>query len=497
MAVALWRRMSAPAELPLFHVVGFTGHRQLADPDGVARAIATVLAELKRESPGEWIALSSAAIGADVAFVRAALDLGLGWEALLPLPVVDFERDFTPEEWAEVKALLARAEHLEVAAEPGSREEAYLTGGFEVVNKCDVLLALWDGLPARGKGGTADVVAYARAMGRPLVIVNPDTKVVRRENFERLRLHDSNLRFLNSVAGPAAPEPATARDRVAAFLHKVDHAATTSSPHFRRLTALTVGFHVSATALATAALAFGWHWVGLPWGKLVLLLGAIAVAMVMRHRHTQHQWVRCRLAAEITRSALAIWGLPRASRLFGDFDWAGVEPLRRSLDVLHRRASREAPQDFDTFRQGYLVNRIDDQLRYFARQEARAVPLLGRLRLGFGVCSVGAVVFTLGYAVSGALHLEVEKTLQAFGFYFLPIILPVLAAAFMSLISINDLHRRVARYREMCIRLETVRKEIAHAQTWAGLERAIAKAERVLLQEVFEWHSITSFTESH
>ena len=26
---------------------------------------------------------------------------------------------------------------------------------------------------------------------------------------------------------------------------------------------------------------------------------------------------------------------------------------------------------------------------------------------------------------------------------------------------------------------------------------AIAKAERVLLQEVFEWHSITSFTESH
>lgn len=75
--------------------------------------------------------------------------------------------------------------------------------------------------------------------------------------------------------------------------------------------------------------------------------------------------------------------------------------------------------------------------------------------------------------------------------------LPVFAAAFISLISINDLHRRVARYREMCIRLETVRKEIAHSQTWAGLERAIAKAERVLLQEVFEWHSITSFTESH
>jgi hypothetical protein len=49
----------------------------------------------------------------------------------------------------------------------------------------------------------------------------------------------------------------------------------------------------------------------------------------------------------------------------------------------------------------------------------------------------------------------------------------------------------------MCIRLETVRRQIEPSQTWAGLERAIAKAERVLLQEVFEWHSITSFTESH
>ena len=152
-----------------------------------------------RESPGEWIALSSAAAGADLLFVHAALDLGLGWEASLPLPVIDFERDFLPEEWTEVKALLSRAEHLEVAVEPGSRDEAYLTGGFEIVNRCDVLLVVWDGQPARGYGGTADVVGYARAMGRPILIVNPDTKAVRRENFDALRLHeDANLRFLNS-----------------------------------------------------------------------------------------------------------------------------------------------------------------------------------------------------------------------------------------------------------------------------------------------------------
>ena len=60
--------MSSPAapssQLPLFHVVGFTGHRQLGDAAGVAKAITAELEELRRVAPGEWIALSSVAAGA-------------------------------------------------------------------------------------------------------------------------------------------------------------------------------------------------------------------------------------------------------------------------------------------------------------------------------------------------------------------------------------------------------------------------------------------------
>ena len=62
---------------------------------------------------------------------------------------------------------------------------------------------------------------------------------------------------------------------------------------------------------------------------------------------------------------------------------------------------------------------------------------------------------------------------------------------------LGDLHRRVARYKEMRIRLEAARKEAAFVQTWGSMERVAARAERALLQEVFEWHSITSFSESH
>jgi hypothetical protein len=111
---------------------------------------------------------------------------------------------------------------------------------------------------------------------------------------------------------------------------------------------------------------------------------------------------------------------------------------------------------------------------------------------------LAAIVLTALYALHGALGVTwVPAGAQTVLFAFLPIVLPVAAAAFISLVSINDLHRRVARYREMALRLGAGRREIAHSQTRAGLERAIPKAERALVREVLEWHSITSFTESH
>jgi len=36
-----------------------------------------------------------------------------------------------------------------------------------------LLVAVWNGQPARGPGGTADAVAFARGLGRRVVHVNP------------------------------------------------------------------------------------------------------------------------------------------------------------------------------------------------------------------------------------------------------------------------------------------------------------------------------------
>ena len=89
--------MSAASELPLFHVVGFSGHRLLTDTTAAAQAITTALAELRRAAQGEWIALSSVAIGSDQVFVEQARAAGLSWHAILPLPRAEFAKDFSAE----------------------------------------------------------------------------------------------------------------------------------------------------------------------------------------------------------------------------------------------------------------------------------------------------------------------------------------------------------------------------------------------------------------
>jgi hypothetical protein len=255
---------------------------------------------------------------------------------------------------------------------------------------------------------------------------------------------------------------------------------------------------VAATLVASAALAFGLHYLAIPWLKLTCLAGALGVALVLRHHHhSHHSWVRCRLAAECCRSALATWGLPRAATLFSDLELPGVRGLTRALETLHSRSFAASPVPMDEFKRVYLERRVEDQLAYYRRQQARALPLFRRLKAGFWIATLLALGSTLAYALCHTFGVETAPWVASTFFYFFPIALPVLAASLISLISINDLQRRVARYREMQLVLEDSRRRIAFCQTWNSLERVVMKTERALLQEVLEWHSITSFAESH
>ncbi|HEX3090921.1 MAG TPA: hypothetical protein VHQ23_19865 [Ilumatobacteraceae bacterium] len=121
------------------------------------------------------VVVSSLAEGAD----RMVADLVLarprgGLSVVLPLAAEDYERDFTTDaSVAQFRALLARAENVETVEVPAdaSREQAYEQAGHRVVERCEVLIAIWDGSPSCGRGGTAEIVDHARRVGRRVELV--------------------------------------------------------------------------------------------------------------------------------------------------------------------------------------------------------------------------------------------------------------------------------------------------------------------------------------
>lgn len=149
--------------------VGVSGHRHLHVDDALVAAVDDALARCER-LPGPWTLVEGLAIGADALVAERALDRA-DWalEALLPLPLADYADDFAADERPGLDALVARAARAAAVDGPRERPACYAAQGAEVVARSDVLLALWNGAPARGPGGTAEVVACAREAGRPIL----------------------------------------------------------------------------------------------------------------------------------------------------------------------------------------------------------------------------------------------------------------------------------------------------------------------------------------
>src|SRR5439155_16794451 len=169
--------------LPPIWVIGFTGHRHLPDGEKVGRALRSVIESLRAQISGKLIGYSSIAIGADTLFAETCIGLGIPWIALLPRPREDFKKDFTESDWAKTSELLGRAARVEALPPARSRDLGYLEGGLSTVEEADVMIAVWNGESSRGTGGTAEVVAHADNLSKPIIIIDPNTLEIKRSHF--------------------------------------------------------------------------------------------------------------------------------------------------------------------------------------------------------------------------------------------------------------------------------------------------------------------------
>ncbi len=154
--------------------IGVTGHQDIP-PQALAhvtRGINRVLDDVK----GNLVGVSSLAVGADQIFAASVVERGGRLEVILPCKGCEMTFSHS-EDLRNFRSLLERAATVETLSFEDASEDAYLAAGHRVVELSQMILAVWDGQPAKGKGGTADIVAYARSRGVPLEIVWPEGTV--------------------------------------------------------------------------------------------------------------------------------------------------------------------------------------------------------------------------------------------------------------------------------------------------------------------------------
>lgn len=151
-------------------IIGCTGHRHI--PGLFVPVVSErIRAELERHPADELIGVCSLATGADQLFARAVVATGATLYAVIPSR--RYKETFDPVDRATFTSLLARARFAEALDFPEPSPAAFGAAGQRVVDLCDLLLAVWDGSAADGKGGTADAVAYAIGKGKPMAVVWP------------------------------------------------------------------------------------------------------------------------------------------------------------------------------------------------------------------------------------------------------------------------------------------------------------------------------------
>lgn len=153
------------------NAVAICGHRYLSESTYLLQFCRRILAATQPTG----VLITGLAEGADQLVAEVALDLGRQVEAILPMPLSEYEKDFTePVARVRFRALLARCHRrveiplaatvdrdIQAISIPRNgvvREQQYRNLGRYLVEHAHTMLLLWDGDASAPKpGGTAEV----------------------------------------------------------------------------------------------------------------------------------------------------------------------------------------------------------------------------------------------------------------------------------------------------------------------------------------------------
>jgi SMODS and SLOG-associating 2TM effector domain 1 len=513
----------------------------------VGQAVRIWLAELRDDqrprpqssTPIRLAIVSSLAKGGDRMGVRAvrAYAARRGHdaqvEAILPMPRETYARkqEFTGHIHDEFEELLEPPTWIfEPSKDLGiSDEEAYEAAGRQLVARCDVLIALWDGRKT-GRGGTAETLLHAAWRGKPCIWIQPCGAPVVSDNFHpgsSRPFYDDVTERVSLPEWRVPPEPALPED-VLAPLHEAHEgldefnreglpegfernlerefgaaaappwvarpflrAALLAARYQTRFKTLAVSISLSAifgAASLAASLSFSEREL-CAWLEVVFLLFAGLAFLAVRRGGYHRRWLSYRVLAERLRSAyyLAPTGVDfrRTARLEGIYverhteDWI----LRAFEEIWTQRPEASAPEPklsekrlaqlkrqlAEEWIGGQITFHHDKARRHGWRQELLSAAV------------VTSFVLTLFFAILHAHNVWHRASI------FLSITLPTVGASLGVILTVGQ-HRALSRrYARMESELAVAQYAVREAESREQLALASSDAARTIAQETGDW----------
>ena len=528
-------------KVPLRLRIGITGHRNIAsDLPGLASEIAKaaeyitqVLAadsdrlsskDLGHGKRGDIVltVVSSLAEGADRVVADELLkrkDTQL--EVVLPLPQSDYSHDFgSPESVEQFNDLMSRAIDTDVLRTATSREQAYELAGRAVVDRSDAMIVVWDGQPARGRGGTAEIYAYAQRWQKPTLLIRVDDHSARLDATQlpqaakgtiplppgsMKRLDQYNHERLKDAAFDNAP-PLLAQSDSRPWLESADPQIEHFSHYFTRADLLAGRFQrrylwairslyiLAPLAVLVAALQLDFapgheHYAWFEFGILVLVTLLFAATRGLR---LHERWISARYLAEQIRSLmfLGLTGIitpeksisPSSGETVGDAGWTE----RAANEIWFARPRYVPPADISLLIEVLCEEWIKKQQAYHIKVDRsfrRRRDQIQATAIGlFGLSALAALLHSLAVGSTKS---------QPFKWWdLLAIAVPAVAAALGGYGAQRDYLRHAERSKLFASVLDDGTTQLMGAQDLSDIQQAALSVSRSMRSEATDWYSV-------
>jgi hypothetical protein len=514
--------------------IGVTGHRSLTPTPGLVAAVDTAIDMVQGAldasacTPVLLAVVSSLGEGADrIVAERVLRRPGAILEVRLPLEPDNYESDFANDASREqFRRLLLSAKPEDVGVVPQAnlrtREDAYERAGFEVFNRCDLLLALWDGGAAHGKGGTGEIARKAQRGGKPLIWIESSpphathvdwgdrvfvTAFKQLDAYNSPRDRGNNTRSEGSEAqrldlirhvGVSASTSHRLSDWIGPHLARADALADRRHRLFRIVTAaLFFSTAAAVAAAATVALVVPHHHVFASVEIVFMLL--VLLLFLPTGRRRKLEWVSYRFLAERFRAApfLALADV----RMGGDADRGRLkvddpnqEWLSRSFSEVWRCRPRPAdiPVSLEAARSAILSGWLAPQRRYYMR----AAELNDRThrRVLFTISALFATtVVAAGLHMAGVGVATDHESPLGTSLLLVAIVLPAAGAALTGFSAQHEFVRNAERFRHMSADLVSFSSQVELASEENALRRAVIAVDQYLSSENRDWIDVMRF----